>query len=391
LFFFSFSVIVDFVGRLAATKDDEDGPIFHEAKDWLVVVAEKDVLPALEMGIRFMNLGDRAAVWSHSKFAYGPLERTNDDYTLPVNSNVRYEITVKSIIPEQERSGVVFQISAARAKKEIANDVYANEWTDGQSRQRAISLYSRGAKAAEYILQTCDEETHLEEARVVMLDCLNNVAAVNMRAKEYHQAKEAAVKVLEQDPDNYKGLVRAAKASLLDPASSYEEVEAAIDAAAKNADAIDSELEKLRADLKKQKIEYKRKQKEMFSSKLGDTPKTTRVVEDPDTPEPAEPFCDPHAPAWKDVEKLAQAQNSASVEEEGGSFWTILKNVLGQYATQILIWLVVFFFVVYFRQEDIEDGYEAAGTPAMTEEAPVVATLRERIINELGEFALGLE
>ena len=82
----------------------------------------------------------------------------------------------------------------------------------------------------------------------IMLDCLNNIAACHLRAKEFHQAKEAAVKVLSFDPDNLKRLVRAAKAALLDPASSYEEVEAAI-AAAEMDHPDDSEVQKLRIEL----------------------------------------------------------------------------------------------------------------------------------------------
>ena len=44
------AVVVDIVGRLANDKNDEDGPIFQDVQDWLVVIGEKDVLPALEIG-----------------------------------------------------------------------------------------------------------------------------------------------------------------------------------------------------------------------------------------------------------------------------------------------------------------------------------------------------
>jgi hypothetical protein len=281
------AVVVDIVGRLAKDKNDEDGPIFQEVKDWLVVIGEKDVLPALEMGIRFMKVGQRAVVWSHSKFAYGPSSRKHNsgecEYTLPPDSSVRYEITVKSMASSDRIvNEPLFQIQLALSKKAIGNDVYVNEWSDGYGKARAKMLYKRAADMMLYLLQSVqddeDEDNDDEkgetsvrklayvkkQAMEIMLDCLNNITACHLRAKEFHQAKEAAVKVLRHDPGNLKGLIRAAKAALLDPASSYEEVEATI-AAAEMDHPDDSEVRKLRIELKQRKQAYKKKSKEMFS------------------------------------------------------------------------------------------------------------------------------
>jgi tetratricopeptide (TPR) repeat protein len=231
-------------------------------------VGEKDVLPALEMGIRFMKVGQRAVVWSHSKFAYGPGSRKHGDYILPPESNVRYEVTVKSVASSDPVvNEPSFQIKIALSKKAIGNDVYVHEWADGYGKARAKMLYKRAADMMEYLFQTVnqdDDEAVREEAMEVMLDCLNNIAAVHLRAKDFHQAKEAAVKVLSHDPDNLKGMIRAAKAALLDPASSYEEVELAI-AAAEMDHPDDPEVQKLQIALKKRKQAYKKKTKEMFS------------------------------------------------------------------------------------------------------------------------------
>jgi len=354
------SVVVDFVGQCGpsskttattTTRDNnddtidggtgigdesgsgEDAIVFHKAKDWLIVVAEQDVVPCLELAIRFMSVGDTALVRSHSKFAYGPYTRRmrkiisnkfseddqnngNDDdaleeyYMLPSNSNVVYRVTVKSIVSEEERGTSDFAVRAAEAKKLIGNDAYAHEWPvicdgggdggGGSSRSSAqlqhvkgkvIKLYKRGADAVEYLfaqLQQQQEEPQNQEnqegaasqeilsrAKALYLDCLNNIVAVHMRAKDYHAAKQAAINVLNADPSNYKALVRAAKACLLDAGSSYEEVQAAIDAAAVRAvvpgddedgtKAKDAEIKKLRSELRRRKLEYKKKSKDMFS------------------------------------------------------------------------------------------------------------------------------
>jgi hypothetical protein len=271
------AVVVDIVGRYAKGKNDEDGPIFQEVKDWLVVVGEKDVLPALEMGFRFMKVGQRAVVWSHSKFAYGPGSRKHGDYELPPDSSVRFEITVKSVASSDPIvNEPSFQIKIAKSKKAIGNDVYLHEWSDGYGKARAKLLYKRAADMMEYLFQTVqDDDATRKEAIEILLDCLNNIAACHLRAKEFHQAKEAAVKVLLHDPNNLKGLIRAARAALLDPASSYEEVEAAI-AAAETDHPDDLEVRKLRIELKQRKQAYKKKTKDMFSrpSKNEESSKT---------------------------------------------------------------------------------------------------------------------
>lgn len=278
------AVVIDFVGRLAKTRDDENGPVFHEAKDWLIVVGDKWVCPALEMGVRFMNEGQSAIIWAHSKFAYGMSSRKYGDYELPPYSNVRYEITVKSIYcPEGESSDTDgFQIKLAIQKKVIANDMFANELycDDHGVQQRAIRLYSKAADEMLHLIQNhaaeeeqqsenYDEEDgkeKTEQASEIMLDCLNNIVAVYTKCKMYHEAKDAAVKVLSHDPDNYKALLRAARAAMLDPAGTYEESDLAIAAAekvVKHKGLDGKDIRKLRAELKEQKQKYKQRRQEM--------------------------------------------------------------------------------------------------------------------------------
>jgi hypothetical protein len=64
------AVMIDFVGRLADDRSVTDGPIFQEVKGWFIMVGDGDVLPALELAIRFMDTGSTARVWSHSKYAF---------------------------------------------------------------------------------------------------------------------------------------------------------------------------------------------------------------------------------------------------------------------------------------------------------------------------------
>jgi hypothetical protein len=244
---------------------------------------------------------------SHSKFALGKGTRTtiaengkaNGYGLVPPKSNVMYEVTVTQKVMDTSRLNPYFTIQKALTKKKIANDIYQNEWCEPPktnedadceySMRRAIRLYTKAAKEMEALLQGTYfqnvEKDHPQrhESRQICLDSMNNIVAVHLKQKDYHEAKLAAVEVLKMDPNNIKALLRAAKAALNDPVSSFEEASAAI----KNAEAAvattsgkkkamnEKELNRLAIQLKEKQAEYKEKSKKMYGNKLR--PKTTPV------------------------------------------------------------------------------------------------------------------
>lgn len=213
-----------------------------------------------------------------------------------------FEVTVTQIVQDTSRLNPYFTIQKALSRKKIANDIYQHEFCPPPRTEhdpnceaamtRALKLYKKAATEMETLLQgtyfSNVEQDHPQrhEANQIMLDSLNNIAAVYMREKEYHKAKQAAVEVLKKDGKNLKALLRAAKASLLDPASTMEEVHAALDKAEKEITyknpVEEKELNRLKAHLKRKKQEYKKKTKEMFSDKLkGDSSTTKKDSESP--------------------------------------------------------------------------------------------------------------
>lgn len=193
------------------------------------------------------------------------------------------------IIVDTSRLNPYFTIQKAVSRKAIANDIYQNEWCPPPKSEkepscdaamaRALRLYKKAAQEMETLLggtyfhQVEDNHPQRIQATQIMMDSLNNIVAVYLRQKQYHEAKQSAVEVLKQDPKNIKALLRAAKASLLDQASTMEEVQASLRAADNEITykhpQEEKELKRIKAHYKRYQQEYKKKTKEMFSNKLN--------------------------------------------------------------------------------------------------------------------------
>lgn len=293
---------------------------------------------------------------SHSKFALGNGTRntiteyanTNGLGVVPPKSNVMYEVTVAQKVMDTSRLNPYFTIQKALTKKNIANDVYQNEWckppeTDEDadcdySMKRAIRLYTKAAKEMEALIQgtyfqKIAEKDHPQkhESRQILLDSLNNIVAVHLRQKEYHKAKISTVEVLKVDPNNIKALLRAAKAALMDPASTMTEASAAIKAAESSISTCDSnksmnekELKRLQIKLKENQVAYKEKTKEMFGNKLLRSIPSVSV---------------------QDTEPGASSATSPKKEERSDAlFW---KNRVYYIILQTIIPLIVLFLIKY--------------------------------------------
>mmetsp|Transcript_25825 Transcript_25825/g.38152 ORF Transcript_25825/g.38152 Transcript_25825/m.38152 type:complete len:378 (+) Transcript_25825:236-1369(+) len=260
------AILIEFTGRSACSCDDDSGAVFQLVNDWLVVIGDKDVTPALEMGIRFMREGETGLIFSKSKFAYGSLQRMQGDFILPSDTDVSYVVKIKKLIKSNQMlSDPEFQIKVALSKKLIANDSYQFEWSDGYSKSKVLNMYKKAGDAMSNLLNENEiEKDAREKARELLIECLNNVAAVYLRSKEYGKAKEAATRVIVIDPNNLKALFRAARAAIYDPAGTFEESEAAINAA-EVVDPTNKDFLSLKAELRQRKKNYKKKSKQIFS------------------------------------------------------------------------------------------------------------------------------
>ena len=162
-------------------------PIFHTVNNFYCCVGDQDVIPAVEMGLRFMDIqavmsddedNDNddatqnhtvtaaaaaatdnpndpsdfnptsiptvALIYSHSKYAYGLSSRTythstatdgtnhTSTYTLPPESNVLYKVTLQRIVSSSSSANddipdPKLLLQCYQCKKLLANDIFQND------------------------------------------------------------------------------------------------------------------------------------------------------------------------------------------------------------------------------------------------------------------------
>ena len=181
------------------------------------------------------------------------------------------------------------RIQLAVSKKRLGNECYQYEWGDhelgdhGMGKPRALKLYGKARDAMIDLLgeiQTRQEEgddtagaageldSAKQRASSILIDCLNNISAVHLKAKAYGKAKESAATVLQYDPNNIKALCRAARAAIFNPNGTFEECEMAI-AAAEEIESDNVDVQRLRVELDRRKKQHKKREKAMYSKMLG--------------------------------------------------------------------------------------------------------------------------
>jgi tetratricopeptide (TPR) repeat protein len=233
--------------------------------NWLVVIGDKDVTPALEMGLRFMREGETSLIYGVSKYAYGLSGRGSSHSVLPPLANVMYKVRIKKLVPHscQVFLSFPFQLEIAESKKKIGNDCFNFEHCEGIGKEKALMLYKKASDILSKLIDVCDSKEEKYQATSLLVDCMNNMTAVYMKSKEFGKAKEIASRVILLNPDNMTALLRAGKCALYDPNGSFEECSAVI-AAAKAINSENKDLQKLQNEYRNKKKEYSKKSKELM-------------------------------------------------------------------------------------------------------------------------------
>lgn len=204
-------------------KEPFDVPIETSERESFLI-GEGDGVPGLELGLRHSVVGDKLRIRCASKFGYGSTGRTSFD-TFPAiepNTNLVFETEIlEHKIKCSSGNAVLDTLEYITQRKESGN-----RWFKYGEFLRAGRCYSKGAQEAEKVFDFSDDDPNQLQLKIVYLTCLNNLAACHLSMSEFFKAKEVCLQLLNIDPDNSKGLLRGAKASLA--LHDYEECEACL-------------------------------------------------------------------------------------------------------------------------------------------------------------------
>ena len=195
--------------RLRLVNGDAAGEVLETIPSLDAEIGKADVVPGLELALRNSREGDFLRVRIAPKFAFGPAERPSpgDLPPLPPNSTVEYEVEVwrhTSAAREYPSSLEQQLLFSSVIRKEAGN-----RWFSYREFGRAGRAYSEAVQLSE-----SSESGSSEELLRTRVDCLNNLAAVHLNMGEYLKAREACVRVLENDAQNTKAWLFATCSTL---------------------------------------------------------------------------------------------------------------------------------------------------------------------------------
>lgn len=160
-----------------------------------------------------MRAGQQCLVRCESRFAYGPdgcPATKSGDVDLPANEDVELAIELVDVLASTSPSDMTTDEAIAEAQRK---KVVGNGHFERAAYKKALRAYTSACNTVADLNLPDQDSNSSREARQIRIDCGNNVATACVRLGELGKAKEAAVDVLELDPDNVKALFRAGQVS----------------------------------------------------------------------------------------------------------------------------------------------------------------------------------
>jgi len=269
---------------------------FLNVKDWTIKLGDADLPPALEMTLRFLSMDPRGGVVrSRSKYMYGLTGRrrpagtnkeqrstSNDDesdessFIVPPYSTIECSVVIKTIKPAISLT-LEDAILCAKSKKIIGNDSFLHG-----DYEKCLRLYNSavdllvGQNVPEIEADACAEgesndnrqNAQFRKSRIpIVVDCLNNIAMVQYKRKEFGSVKDACSKILDKwDDRNQKALCRIVQASV--ELADFEGARSVLSKAIKfHPDSKD--VKRIAMLYKQKKLDYKQQQKDLYEKMLG--------------------------------------------------------------------------------------------------------------------------
>ncbi|RLN68363.1 hypothetical protein BBJ28_00002232 [Nothophytophthora sp. Chile5] len=218
-------------------------------------IGDGEVMPALELVAKMMHVGESCEVRCDARFAYGDVG---------LEPHVAPGAEIKLVV---ELGRVGKKITAEMSSQELI--VEATQKKDSGNRYFKEKNYEQAAKLYKRALKLLETWEHTEEDAAQCKDLLvalgNNVGNVQHKLKQFKEARQSSLEVLQLDPSNVKAMYRVGQIALdqSEFAEANEFLRKALEVEPKN-----GKVRELLVQLKKKKRERKAMEQKLYA-KLG--------------------------------------------------------------------------------------------------------------------------
>ncbi|KAG7382220.1 Peptidyl-prolyl cis-trans isomerase fkbp8 [Phytophthora boehmeriae] len=218
-------------------------------------IGDGEVMPALELVAKMMHVGEICEVRCDARFAYGDVGL--EPHVAP-GAEMKLIVELcrvgKKITAEM---GSQELIAEATQKKESGNRYFKEK-----NYEQAAKLYKRALK----LLETWEHsEEDAAQCKELLIALGNNVGNVQHKLKQYKEARQSSLEVLQLDGGNVKAMYRIGQIAL--DQNEFAEADTflrkALEMEPKNA-----KVRQLLVQLKKKKRELKARERQLYA-KLG--------------------------------------------------------------------------------------------------------------------------
>eukprot|EP00931_Biecheleriopsis_adriatica_P100999 TRINITY_DN76229_c0_g1_i1.p1 TRINITY_DN76229_c0_g1~~TRINITY_DN76229_c0_g1_i1.p1 ORF type:complete len:472 (-),score=144.03 TRINITY_DN76229_c0_g1_i1:135-1499(-) len=236
-------------------------------------IGESEAVPALELCLRHMLVGEEAEVSSIHRFAFGPSgcpAVSPDEKEVPSDADVLMRVTLHEVLPPTPTD---------RSKQDWTQRVQELEWrkTNGNDNFKRKRL-TTAAKCYEKGMEVFPEVPIIAPAKLgrsadsaaaaatkLVADVASNLSAVYLEEDKVRDALDHAKIAIDLCPDHPKGLYRCAKCAM--QLGEFKECEEFLEKL-KTIDADDAGVKRLAAELERAKSKHGKRSKKLGAALL---------------------------------------------------------------------------------------------------------------------------
>lgn len=171
-------------------------------------IDEGTLLPGVDTVLKSMKKGERATAVIQAVHAFGA--SGNAELHVPANAVIKADVELVDFVPEKESWDLkgADLLAAADRLRELGNDLFKKG-----DLQRALRRYAASVKFLESDYNLTDAADKAA-GKLKKAAAHSNAAAVHLKLDQFVEARAAAAKAVEAEPNNVKALYRAGSACI---------------------------------------------------------------------------------------------------------------------------------------------------------------------------------